>query len=119
MQTQTPLEMSIHLPCIIRFEKETKTFVSECPPLGLLSGADNEAEAVDAIQSAVVLYLQAIVEDNCIGEVLAEKGFLFTNDSRQIEQAEHFIAVRVGEEARAVNVKVPIGLLVRSHLALA
>ena len=117
MQTQTPLEMSIQLPCIVRFEEDTKTFVSECPPLNILSGADTEAEAIEAIQSAVVLYLQTVVEDKCLGEVLTEKGFRFTNDQKEILMAEHFIAVRVGQ-AKAVSVKVPIGLLVANQMAL-
>lgn len=118
MQSQTPLEMSIQLPCIVRFENDTKTFVSECPPLSITSGADTEAEAIEAIQSAVVLYLQTVVEDKCLGEVLTEKGFRFTNDQKEIMMAEHFIAVRVGERARAVSVKVPIGLLVADQMAM-
>jgi hypothetical protein len=118
MQTQASLEMSIQLPCIVRFESETKTFVSECPPLNILSGADTEPDAISAIQSAVVLYLQTVVEDGRLGEVLAEKGFRFTNDQKEIAMAEHFIALRVGERAKAVSVKVPIGLLVAKHMAV-
>jgi hypothetical protein len=118
MQSQTPLEMSIQLPCIVRFENDTKTFVSECPPLNITSGADTEAEAIEAIQSAVVLYLQTVVEDKRLGEVLTEKGFRFTNDQKEILMAEHFIALRVGDLARAVSVKVPIGLLVADQMAV-
>jgi len=118
MQTQTSLEMNIQLPCIVRFERETKTFVSECPPLNVLSAADTEAEAIAAIQSAVVLYLQTVVEDNRLGEVLSEKGFRFTNDPKEILMAEHFIQLRIGERSKTVSVKVPIGLLVASHVAI-
>jgi hypothetical protein len=118
MQTQTPLEMSIQLPCIVRFESQTQTFVSECPPLNITSGADTEAEAIEAIQSAVMLYLQTVVEDKCLGEVLTQKGFRFTNNPKEILMAEQFIAVRVGERAKAVSVKVPIGLLVADQMAV-
>jgi predicted RNase H-like HicB family nuclease len=118
MQTQASLEMSIQLPCIVRFEEKTRTFVSECPPLNVLSAADTEAEAIKALQSAVVLYLQTVVEDNRLGAVLSEKGFRFTNDPKEILMAENFIALRTGERSRTVSFKVPIGLLVASHAAI-
>jgi|SRR5579862_1041743 len=107
----TSLEMSIQLPCVVRFEKETKSYVSECPPLHLLSGADTEADAVKAIQSAIVLYLQTLAEDKRLGEALMLNGFWPTNDPKEISMAEHFVAVRVGKQARSVSVRVPIGLI--------
>lgn len=116
MQSQEPLEMSIKLPCIVRYESESQTFVSECPPLNLVSAAETEDEAVAAIQSAVVLYLQTVLEDQRFGEVLKEKGFRFTNDPGEIMMAEHYIAVRVDERAKAVSVKVPIGRLVANQM---
>jgi predicted RNase H-like HicB family nuclease len=118
MQTPTPLEMNIQLPCIVRFEAETRTFVSECPPLNIVSAADTEAEAIDALQSAVVLYLQTVVEDNRLGEVLSEKGFRFTNDPKEILMARNFIQLRTEERSKTVSVKVPIGLLVATHAAI-
>jgi predicted RNase H-like HicB family nuclease len=115
-ESKTALEMSIQLPCVVRFEQETKTYVSECPPLNLLSGADTEADAVQAIQSAIVLYLQTLVEDKRLGDVLFKNGFRPTNDPKEILMAEHFVAVRVGQQAKSVSVKVPIGLLVANQV---
>lgn len=115
MQTQTQFEMSIQLPCVVRFEVETKAFVSECPPLNILSGADTEAEAIEALQSAVVLYLQTLVEDNRLAEVLSQRGFRFTNDPKEILMAKNFIQLRIEKQSKTVSVKVPIGLLVANH----
>ena len=117
MQAKTPLHMSIQLPCTVRFEEETKTFVSECPPLNVLSAADTEADAINAIQSAVVLYLQTVVEDNRLGEVLSQRGFRFTTDQREISMAESVIALQIGKQS-PISVTVPIGLLVANDAAI-
>jgi predicted RNase H-like HicB family nuclease len=118
MQAQPHFEMSVQLPCIVRFEKETRTFVSECPPLNVLSAADTEAEAIEGLQSAVVLYLQTLVEDNRLGEVLNQRGFRFTNDPKEILMAKNFIQLRIEERSKRVSVTVPIGLLVATRAAI-
>ncbi len=108
----TTYEMNVQLPCSVRFEKETMIYVSECPPLNILSAGETESEAIDAIRSAVIMYLQSAVEDGLLGQLLVNKGFRFTASEQEIKEAEQVIAVRVHEDgAKVVPIKIPIGLL--------
>ncbi len=114
----TTYEMHVQLPCSVRFEQETMTYVSECPPLKILSAGETESEAIDAIRSAIIMYLQSAVEDGMLGQLLVSKGFQFTANEQEIKEAEQVVGVRVREEgAKFVPIKIPIGLLAAASSA--
>src|SRR5580693_3277121 len=116
--TTMTYEMSVQLPCSVRLEKETMTYVSECPPLNILSAGETEEQAIKAIESAVIMYLQSAVEDGLIGQFLSSKGFRFTANETEIKEAEQVVAVRINEEgAKPIRITVPIGLLAASSAA--
>jgi hypothetical protein len=60
------------------------------------------------------MYLQSAVEDGCIGEILLDRGFRFTNDPSEISTAEAFVSVKVSEGNKAFPIRVPIGLLMKT-----
>jgi predicted RNase H-like HicB family nuclease len=55
---RTLSQMSYRLPAVLWYDDRLSLYVSRCPPLGLYSQGESEAQAKEAIESAVTIYLR-------------------------------------------------------------
>ena len=59
----------------VRYDEETKQWVSVCPVLDLYSQGDTEEQAICNIHEAVSLFLGTCYEIGTLNQVLQERGF--------------------------------------------
>lgn len=59
----------------IRFDDESGVYVSSCPALGVASQGCTEAEAKDALRSAVVMFIETCYRRKTLDNILNDRGF--------------------------------------------
>lgn len=51
---------------IVKFDEETKSYISHCPLLNIYSQGQTEAEAISALKSAVKLYVEVLKKNSYV-----------------------------------------------------
>ena len=69
------ISITVQMICGVRHAEDEDLYVSVCPRLGVYSQGETEAEALDAIKSAVVLHLTTAFDHNRLDKVLRKAGF--------------------------------------------
>jgi predicted RNase H-like HicB family nuclease len=69
------VQMNFNLRGLVRHDDEASVFVSQCPALGIYSQGETIAEAREAINSAVAMYLATAYEFDRLDQVLRRAGF--------------------------------------------
>ena len=96
---------------LVRKDTEADVFVSHCPSLGLYSQGETEDEAVEAIRSAVHLYLDAAYAHDRLDLVLRRGGFRpIEPGTPQPQPFDEYVAIGA-QEAKQVEIKVPLTLV--------
>lgn len=75
-------ELRMVLPCHIKRDDEAGVFVSHCPSLNVYSQGETEREAIDAIQSALHLYISAAYRFDKLDQILHQAGFWSLDEAR-------------------------------------
>jgi predicted RNase H-like HicB family nuclease len=102
------MKVQLQLSGTIRHDPETGTFVSHCPELNLYSAGNSELEALEAIRSAVSLFLQSAYERKKLGEIFEKLNLRFS----PIQEAPTDPPLRVGEfDTQQLPINVPFYLL--------
>lgn len=69
------LQIQVNLSAAIRKDADANTYVSYCPALKLYSQGDNEIRALEALKSAVELFLTTCFERGQLDAALRDVGF--------------------------------------------
>ena len=104
------VKAQIFVSCTVRRDDATNSFVSHCPELKLYSAGNTELEALEAIRSAVSLFLRWAYERKSLGGILIEMGMHYASDPAPL---------RLGSEAnvgsalstQSIPIQVPFFLL--------
>jgi len=107
------MTMQMEVSCRLRHDEQTSAFVSHCPELNLCSAGNTELEAVEAVRSAITLFLRWVYERRQLDEILAKMGLQFMPASQPIQWGvESSPGVEVGSvAAQSVPIQVPFYLL--------
>jgi predicted RNase H-like HicB family nuclease len=100
--------------CGVRHAEDEDLYVSVCPRLGVYSQGETEAEALDAIKSAVVLHLTTAFDHNRLDKVLRKAGFQKMSGEAVpavIAQADEFVKIHLIGTFKEVPIEVPLTLL--------
>ena len=63
-------DINVNLKCLIRFDPNSKNYVSWCPGLDLFSQGDTIQESEDSIKNSIILHLKTIFERKTAGKIL-------------------------------------------------
>ena len=116
MMTTTP-EISFRLPAAVRRDDASDCFVSYCAPLDLYSAGKTRRDAVEAIASAIKMFVRNCFERKVLDNFLVERGFHADrhDGERPGNGQEWFIALqRFGGEQHSVDVSFPLSMGVRA-----
>lgn len=114
------IDVTFKLDCLIREDKESKSFVSYCPALELYSAGRNRVEAREAIISAISMYLRISYERKVLGDLLHERNFQ-PADPKCMETmataSDSYIAIkeRLANYDDEFRIEVPIHLLAQQQ----
>lgn len=98
------VKVQIEVTCMVRRDDESNAFVSFCPEFAMYSAGNTELEALEAIRSAVELFLRYNYERSKLGEILQEKGLRFTTQ----EDAPPWLEGTRAEVGEAHEQQIPI-----------
>ncbi|MCU1303659.1 MAG: hypothetical protein JWQ87_3943 [Candidatus Sulfotelmatobacter sp.] len=111
------LKMKFEVACSLEHDPEAECFVSRCEDLSLLSAGNTEIEAMKAMRSAIILYIQSAIEHKRLDAVLERAGLRFTTTPMQTPRL-----TSPGEPRRGVQtipLEIPLYLLASQNLAYA
>lgn len=103
----------IEVTGIVRPDPDTGSFVSHCPEFSLYSAGNTELEAIEAIRSAVELFLRYHYERSTLGALLWEKGLRFKTQRDLPAWTDTTPQATVGGrlEQQQIPIEVPFYLL--------
>lgn len=110
------IKIHLQLDCTVREDKETESYVSHCPALNVFSAGNTELEALEAIRSALSMYVISLYKQNRLDEKLLTTGFFPVGEIKHAPPPRgQYVAVEVGREAKQhIEVDVPV-LLQMDH----
>jgi len=97
--------------CEVGYDQDAEVFVSHCPTLDVYSQGETEAEALDAIKSAVTLHVTTAFDFQRLDKVL--RGFEKIESGGPEHPAtdyREFVSVRVKPEMKQVPISLPLRL---------
>ncbi|HUA18378.1 MAG TPA: type II toxin-antitoxin system HicB family antitoxin [Bryobacteraceae bacterium] len=115
MPQQQLVEITINkVEFAVRHDDDADVFVGFCPRFKVYSQGESRAEALDAVQGAVVLRLATAFEHGRLDKVLRQAGFdRLTSGSigRSPSPDDEFVAVTFKEavEVTERDIRVPLG----------
>lgn len=86
-------------------EREDDGFFSLCPELGVASCGDTAEEALDMLEDALNVYIEALIEVDTLSRVFKEKGVEILDDFREAEKV--LVSVPPHKTVRAYPLKIP------------
>jgi predicted RNase H-like HicB family nuclease len=104
------VQMMFNLKCFVRHDAEAAVFVSHCPALGVYSQGKDRDEALEAIKSAVSLYVASAYDFDRLDQILRRSGFKSVPTGSEPPEMSEFIAVQP-EDAQEIDISVPLTLL--------
>jgi predicted RNase H-like HicB family nuclease len=108
-EAMAKLTMKFEVGCSVVPDAASESFVSHCPELDLYSAGMTELEAMEAMRSALTLYIQSAIENKRLDAVLAQAGLQVTH-SRQANEAP-VRARLLDENVQMVPLEIPLYLL--------
>lgn len=113
------ISVAVKVRCMIKRDDEADVYVSHVPILNLYSQGETEAEAKEAIEEAVLLYLKAAYKFDRMDQLLRRSGFttVLSGSPPNFSDDTEFIAVqeRQSEYAGHVEIEVPLTLLAAQY----
>ena len=105
-------KISIQLTAYYRYDEETATFVSFWPQLNIYAQGHTEDEAMEALKSTIMLYLETCLEHERLDDVLMKAGFCKTRPERKAivsQQPEEYIKIEpVFDTKFALQMEIPL-----------
>jgi predicted RNase H-like HicB family nuclease len=109
------ITLTVQMICGIRHAEDEDMYVSVCPRLGVYSQGETEAEALEAIKSAVGLHLATAFDHNRLDKVLRKAGFQKMSDGAATPladpQTDEFVKVHIHGAFKEFPIEVPLTLL--------
>lgn len=108
------LQIQVNLSGAIRRDEDAGVFVSYCPALKIYSQGEDEAQALEAIKSAVMLFLTTCIDRGQMDTALRSVGFNKTSPGGMIpvdQRASEWIAIKEAKFDEAFEFTVPINLI--------
>src|SRR5687767_12373843 len=108
------LQIQVNLSGAIRKDDAANVFVSYCPALKLYSQGEDETQALEAIKSAVTLYLATCIDRGQLDAALRAVGFDKTSVGGMVpveERMVEWIAIKEMKFDEAFEFTVPINLI--------
>ncbi|MEP6716424.1 MAG: hypothetical protein ABJC09_12705 [Terriglobia bacterium] len=101
--------MKFEVYCSVTHDVDSESFVSHCHEFDIFSAGMTELEAMEAMRSAVTLYIQSAIENKKIDQVLDRAGLRVT---RVRQETPSITPLRVvGDNIHAVPLEIPLYLL--------
>jgi len=79
------LNFHLTLPAATKWDEDAKVFVSYTPVFGIYSQGTSEEEAMEALKSAICLYLKVAYEENILDKTLRRHGFTLVSKPEAAE----------------------------------
>jgi predicted RNase H-like HicB family nuclease len=115
------LQIQVNLSGAIRHDEDAGVFVSYCPALKLYSQGESEVQAMEALKSAVGLFLTTCFERNQLDAALRDAGFNQTSAVGLMpveKRMGEWIEIREAKFDDAFEFTVPINLIAaKNHRA--
>jgi predicted RNase H-like HicB family nuclease len=90
-----------------RVPQEGDQFVSICDELGVASCGDSREEALEAVEDATRVYLEALIEEGELARVLEERGLHLTKGEFASAEEEAEVRVHLDETVTRRSVSIP------------
>jgi hypothetical protein len=97
--------VQVQVTCTIQRDNKADAFVSHCPKLNLYSAGNTELESLEAIRSAVMLFLKWAYEHQRLSEIMNEYGVRFNPEPEPWPLESK--AVQVGAGTQSIPIRVP------------
>jgi hypothetical protein len=112
------IDVTFKLDCLVREDKDSKSFVSFCPALDLYSAGRSRVESREALTSAIAMYLRICYERKVLSNVLHGRNFQAADPlCVDLPTAPGFIAIKesMAEYDDEFRIEVPMHLLAQQQ----
>ena len=106
------LRLTASLKGALRYDRDAGVFVSFCPTMNIYSQGRSEKEAIEALTSAVWLFISTCLEQGTLERTIKKVGFVQISGLRMVSPSHYmdeFIAIENYDEA--FQFEVPINLV--------
>lgn len=114
------IEIKAYLPAAVRHDSEAKCFVSYCPILKLYSAGQTQAKAMQALVSAIEMFVRICFQRQILDDYLVAQGFVpgaSTNGAEDKSAPWYIELVQFGGKQFPLSVSMPFKASTMAELA--
>ncbi len=109
------VKLTVNLRAGSYFDAEAKVHVGWCPSIDIYSQGTSATEAREALNDAILMYLQECYRRKILDNILQRQGFSLAVDSHTLggapDEDEEFISVVPTEEYDLFSLEFPLDLV--------
>jgi len=87
------ITVEVRVQGAVKRDEQAKVYVSYAPALRLYSQGNTQDQAIEALKSAIGLYLKVAYQENIFEKTLRRNGFLLTASPEAAEPVDNTITV--------------------------